>query len=60
MEDYRKEFKTEILKQSLIARVISPLVNVSEEEVKKLLHTTDRKYKTNKHFKIKKFINQNS
>ncbi len=34
MEDYRKEFKTEILKQSLIARVISPLVNVSEEEVK--------------------------
>ncbi|WGL61460.1 SurA N-terminal domain-containing protein [Pigmentibacter sp. JX0631] len=34
VEDYRKEFKTEILKQSLIARVITPLVNVSEEEVK--------------------------
>lgn len=34
VEEYRNEFKSEILKQSLIARVITPLVNVSEEEVK--------------------------
>ncbi len=33
MEDYRKEFKNEVLKQQLIGRVISPLVTVTEDEV---------------------------
>ncbi len=34
MQDYRTEFKSEVLKQQLIGRVISPLVNVSDDEVK--------------------------
>jgi peptidyl-prolyl cis-trans isomerase SurA len=34
MKDYRLEFKSEVLKQQLIGRVISPLVNVSDDEVK--------------------------
>ena len=34
MKDYRTEFKNEVLKQQLIGRVISPLVNVSDDEVK--------------------------
>jgi peptidyl-prolyl cis-trans isomerase SurA len=34
MQEYRIEFKNEILKQQLIGRFISPLVNVSDDEVK--------------------------
>jgi parvulin-like peptidyl-prolyl isomerase len=34
IEDYRKEFKSEVLKQLLIGRIISPLVNVSDDDVK--------------------------
>jgi parvulin-like peptidyl-prolyl isomerase len=34
MEDYRKEFKSEILKQEVIGKVISPLVSVTNDEVK--------------------------
>lgn len=34
MQDYRTEFKSEVLKQQLIGRIISPLVNVSDDEVK--------------------------
>lgn len=34
MDDYRKEFKNEVLKQLLIGRIISPLVNVSDDDVK--------------------------
>ncbi|MES2614707.1 MAG: SurA N-terminal domain-containing protein, partial [Bdellovibrionota bacterium] len=33
MEEYRREFKNEVLKQLLIGRVISPLVTVTEDEV---------------------------
>jgi parvulin-like peptidyl-prolyl isomerase len=33
--EYRAEFKIELLKQQLIARVISPLVNVTEDEVQR-------------------------
>jgi len=34
MDDYRKEFKNEILRQQVIGKVISPLVTVTNEEVK--------------------------
>lgn len=34
LEEYRSEFKNELLKQQLIGRVISPMVNVSDDEVK--------------------------
>lgn len=34
MQDYRLEFKNEILKQQLIGKIISPFVSVSEDEVK--------------------------
>lgn len=33
MDEYRHEFKNEILKQELIGRVISPLVTVTDDEV---------------------------
>jgi len=33
LEEYRAEFKNEVLKQELIGRVISPLITVTEDEV---------------------------